>query len=75
MEFPKLDADGNCICCHGEQRVVTDTWNKETMAMWEPRPFCCGDELTDFYRDTTTEAQRRGWYSAGGKHDDLTDRP
>jgi len=43
-EFPKLGADGTCICCHGKQRLVTDLWNKETMAMWEPCPFCCEAE-------------------------------
>jgi hypothetical protein len=63
-----LGADGKCICCRGKQRLVTDMWNKETMAMWEPCPFCCAEEATAFYNDTTTEVLRQGWYSKGGKH-------
>jgi hypothetical protein len=64
--------DGKCICCHGKQRLVTDMWNKETMATWEPCPFCCEEEAKTFYSDGTVEAQRQAWYTKGGKHTQYT---
>ncbi len=68
MATSVINDDKKCICCHGKQRLVTDMWNKETMAMWEPCPFCCESEVEAFYSKWTSEDRRQSWYSRGGMH-------
>ncbi len=58
----QFNSDWICLCCKGDKKIQTDMWNKETMATYEPCPFCCNEEHDLFYSDQTTEQQRQQWY-------------